>query len=194
MNLAVKKEALLGVNIYPNANEKMEKGYDESTIQAKSQKTEDAIAEPIKPYRGGEELETLRFKTDKHPQGAPKVFMFTIGNAKMRRARAQFSAGFFAAAGFEIIDNIGFDTVGEGVKEARKQDADIVVICSSDQEYPEVAPQINDQMKKDAIVVLAGYPKDSMDELKEKGIQHFIHIKSNLIETLKGFQQQLGIV
>jgi len=193
-NIAVKKEALLGVNLYPNANEKMEKGYDESTIQSKSQKADDAVAEPITPYRGGEELETLRFKTDKHPKGAPQVFMFTIGDAKMRRARAQFSSSFFAAGSFDIIDNIGFDSVDEGVKEAKDKNADIVVICSSDSEYPEVAPQINEKLKDDAIVVLAGYPKDSIEELKEKGIKHFIHLKSNLIETLKGFQQELGIV
>lgn len=193
-NVAVKKEALLGVNLYPNANEKMEKGYDESTIQAKSQKADGAMAEPITPYRGAEELETLRFKTDRHPKGAPKVFMLTIGNAKMRRARAQFSSSFFAAGGFDIIDNIGFDSVDEGVKEAKDKNADIVVICSSDSEYPEIAPQINEKLKDDAIVVLAGYPKDSAEELKEKGIKHFIHVKSNLIETLKGFQQELGIV
>jgi len=193
-NVAVKKEALLGVNLYPNANEKMEKGYDESTIQAKAQKADDAVAEPITPYRGGEELETLRFKTDKHPKGTPQVFLFTIGDAKMRRARAQFSSSFFAAGGFDIIDNIGFDSVDKGVKEAKDKNADIVVICSSDSEYPEIAPQINEKMKDDAIVVLAGYPKDSVEELKEKGIKHFIHLKSNLIETLKGFQQELGIV
>ena len=120
--------------------------------------------------------------------------MLTIGDAKMRRARAQFSSSFFASGGFDIIDNIGFDSVDEGVKEAKDKNADIVVICSSDSEYPEIAPQINEKLKDDAIVVLAGYPKDSIEELKEKGIKHFIHLKSNLIETLKGFQQELGIV
>ena len=193
-NIAAKKEAVLGINLYPNANEKMEKGYNESTIQATSQKADGAIAEPIQPYRGAEEMETLRFKTDKNPKGAPKVFMFTIGDAKMRRARAQFSSSFFAAGGFDIIDNIGFDTVDEGVKEAKDKDADIVVICSSDAEYPELAPEINEKMKDHAIVVLAGYPKDSVEELKEKGIKHFIHLKSNLVETLSGFQKELGIV
>jgi methylmalonyl-CoA mutase len=119
--------------------------------------------------------------------------MFTIGDARMRRARAQFSAGFFAAAGFEIIDNIGFENVDEGIQEAKSKGANIVVVCSSDPEYPEVAPEIYDKIKDDAIVVVAGYPKDSIEQLKEKGISHFIHIKSNLIETLRGFQEELGI-
>ncbi len=193
LNLAIKKEALVGINLYPNSGEVMEEGYDQSTVQSESEKAEDAIAEPIRTYRGGEELESLRLKTDRNADKRPKVFMFTIGDAKMRRARAQFSAGFFAAAGFEIIDNIGFENVDEGVKEAKDKGAHIVVVCSSDPEYPEVAPKIYDKIKDDAIVVVAGYPKDSIEQLKEKGISHFIHIKSNLIETLRGFQEELGI-
>jgi len=193
MNLAMRKEALVGVNLYPNANEVMESGYDASTLQTASPKASDAIAEPIKPYRGAEEIEQLRLKTERQKGKRPNVFMLTIGNAKMRRARAQFSAGFFAAAGFDIIDNIGFDTLEEGVKEAIKKKADIVVVCSSDQEYPEFAPAAYDHLKDKAIVVVAGYPKDSIEMLKEKGLQHFIHIKSNLVETLSHFQKQLGI-
>jgi hypothetical protein len=32
-----------------------------------------------------------------------------------------------------------------------------------------------------------------MEQLKEAGINHFVHIKSNLVETLKKFQEELGI-
>ena len=45
----------------------------------------------------------------------PKVFMLTIGNLAMRLARSQFSSNFFACAGYQIIDNLGFQTVQEGV-------------------------------------------------------------------------------
>src|SRR6056297_194853 len=192
-NLAMRKEALVGVNLYPNADEVMEEGYDENTIQSADYESKDAVAEPLVPYRGAEEIETLRIKTERSGKSRPRVFLFTIGDKTMRRARAGFSSGFFAAAGFEIIDNIGFDSVEEGVKEARNKEADIVVICSSDPEYPELAPAINEQMKDDAIIVVAGYPKDSMEQLKEAGINHFVHIKSNLVETLKKFQEELGI-
>jgi methylmalonyl-CoA mutase len=40
---------------------------------------------------------------------------------------------------------------------------------------------------------VAGYPKDIIEELKLKGIEHFIHIKSNVLETLKEFQKVLKI-
>ncbi|HOO51552.1 MAG TPA: hypothetical protein PLK94_09735 [Alphaproteobacteria bacterium] len=49
-----------------------------------------------------------------------------------------------------------------------------------------------EQLGDKAITVVAGYPK-SVDELKAKGLKHFIHVKSNLIETLEGFQNELGV-
>lgn len=191
LNIASRKEVILGVNQYPNAEEKMEAKYDADTILTKIKKREDAIAEPLKPYRGAEEIELLRLKTDQADK-TPKVFLLTIGNPVMRKARAGFASGFFACAGFDIIDNLGFDSVEEGVKAALDQKSDIVVVCSSDDEYPEVAPAVFENIGDKAITVVAGYPA-CVDDLKAKGIKHFIHIKSNLLETLKGFQKELGI-
>jgi methylmalonyl-CoA mutase len=190
-NIASRKEVILGVNQYPNASEKMDAKYDAGTIITQVHKRDDAIAEPLKPYRGAEEIELLRLKTDQSAK-TPKVFLLTIGNPAMRKARAGFASGFFACAGFDIIDNIGFDSVEEGVQAAMKQKSDIVVVCSSDDEYPEVAPAVFEQIGNKAITVVAGYPA-CVDDLKAKGIKHFIHIKSNLLETLKGFQKELGI-
>lgn len=191
LNIATRREVLLGTNQYPNAQERMESQYDEETIITKSTKRDDAIAEPIRPFRGAEQMELLRVKTDK-AKATPKAFMLTIGDLTMRKARAGFASGFFACAGFEVIDNLGFESVEEGVKAAMDQKADIVVVCSSDDEYMEVAPATLEQIGDKAITVVAGYPK-IVDELKAKGLKHFIHVKSNLIETLQGFQEELGI-
>ena len=65
--------------------------------------------------------------------------MLTIGNLAMRQARAQFSCNFLACAGYKVVDNLGFSTVEEGVDAALKAGADIVVLCSSDDEYAEYA-------------------------------------------------------
>ncbi|MEF8811084.1 MAG: methylmalonyl-CoA mutase family protein [Bacteroidales bacterium] len=193
MNIAMRKEVLVGINLYPNSQEVLDGKYDESFMWLESHKKDHAVAEPIKPYRGAEEMEELRLKTDKMKGRRPKVFMLTIGDKKMRRARAQFSADFFAAGGFEILDHIGFQSVDEGVQAALEKKPEIVVVCSSDQEYPEVAPAIYDRLKYTSIIVVAGYPKDSIEMLRQKGLRHFIHIKSNLVESLKTFQQLLGI-
>lgn len=189
LNIATRSEILLGTNQYPNALEKLEVEIKEKCCC--SCKRDDAIAEPIKPFRGAEQMESLRMKSEKAAV-TPKVFLLTIGDLTMRKARAGFASGFFACAGFEVIDNLGFSTVDEGVKAALDQKANIVVVCSSDDEYSEVAPAVLEKLGDKAITVVAGYPK-SIEDLKAKGLKHFIHMKSNLIETLQGFQKELGI-
>ena len=119
--------------------------------------------------------------------------MFTYGNQAMRIARSPFSRNFFACAGYEVIDNPGFGTVEEGVKASLESKADIVVICSSDDEYPGIAPKVCEQLKDKAMVVIAGYPKDSVEELKRLGVSHFIHAGSNVLETLLEFQALLRV-
>ena len=117
--------------------------------------------------------------------------MLTIGNLNFRKARAQFSCNFFAVAGFTVIDNNGFATVEEGVAAAKSAGADIVVVCSSDDEYAEIVPNVAEQLD-DEILVVAGAPS-CKPELEEKGITNFINVKSNILEELKGYQKELGI-
>jgi methylmalonyl-CoA mutase len=110
----------------------------------------------------------------------------------MRSARAQFSSNFFAVAGYEVRNNNGFDTVSEGVNAALEAKADIIVICSSDDDYSVVAPEIYRMIAGKAVVVVAGNPP-TMETLKAEGLEHFISIRSNVLETLQMFNRILGI-
>ena len=197
MAIATRKEILLGTNQFPNLKEAEEKALDAAIFTPATQTAENALAQPLKLYRGAQAFEMIRYKTDQYVlQGnkRPQVFLFTYGNLAMRKARAQFTENFFGCAGFGIIDNNGFKTVDEGVKAVRAQKPGIVVICAADEDYPEIAPEIYNRLGAETIVVVAGYPKDSVEMLKEKGIRHFIHVKSNVLEALKEFQQMLKIV
>jgi methylmalonyl-CoA mutase len=149
------------------------------------------IAAPLKLYRATREFEKLRLRTDLG-KTRPKVFMLTVGNLAMRLARSQFSCNFFACAGYEIIDNNGFISVDEGIKIALDTRADIVVLCSSDDEYAVFAPEAYEKLNGRAILVVAGAPS-CMEDLKTRGIENFIHIRSNVLETLKQFNQKLSI-
>jgi methylmalonyl-CoA mutase len=116
--------------------------------------------------------------------------MLTIGNLAMRLARAQFSANFFGCAGYEIIDNIGFNTVQEGIDAAMEKGADVVVLCSSDDEYAQYAPEAFKLLDNRALFVVAGAPA-CMDDLKAQGINDFIHVRVNVLDTLKDFNDKL---
>lgn len=118
--------------------------------------------------------------------------MLTIGNLAMRQARAQFSCNFLACAGYEVIDNLGFANVDEGIEAAMKANADIVVLCSSDDEYAEHAIPAFKALDGRAMYIVAGAPA-CMDELKTAGIENFIHVRCNVLETLKEYNEKLGI-
>ncbi len=195
ISIAMRKEILLGTNQYPNTGESINKELDLTIFSRNSKREENTIIPTLKTYRGAQAFELLRYKTDRFSKkgNRPKVFLLTIGNAAMRRARAQFAGNFFGCAGFEIIDNPGFKSVEVACETALKAGADITVICSSDEEYADFAPKVLDLVKDKSIVVVAGYPKAIVEDLKQKGIQHFIHVKSNVLETLGKFLEMLSI-
>jgi methylmalonyl-CoA mutase len=190
MNIARRKEIMLGTNQFPNFNEKLDE-IDTDVFKPFTLDAEIKVAEPLTIYRGAQAFEEMRYKTDLLAK-RPKVFMLTIGNLAMRKARAQFACNFFACAGFEVIDNNGFATVEEGVEAAKGANADIVVICSSDDEYAEYAPAALDLLKDQAILVVAGAPACA-EELKNNGIGNFINVKTNVLEELKRYQSLLEI-
>lgn len=187
--LATRREVLLGTNQYPNFTEKAESKIvkEGCNCGCSSEKGEYM---PLPTSRLGTAFETLRLATEKY--GAPTVFMLTIGNLGMRLARAQFSSNFFACAGYKIIDNLGFETVEAGIKAAREKKADVIVLCSSDDEYAIYAPEAHNLIEGKEHFVVAGAPA-CMDDLKAQGIEHFINVKSNVLETLKMFNAKLGI-
>ena len=137
------------------------------------------------------DFETLRLATERSGK-RPTVFMLTIGNLAMRLARSQFSSNFFACAGYKIVDNLGFETVQAGIDAALDAKADIVVLCSSDDEYAQYAPKAFKILDGRALFVVAGAPA-CMDELKAQGITEFIHVRSNVLDTLKSFNEKLSI-
>jgi len=189
-NVSSRREVLLGTNQFPNFNEQaITKVQKENN--ASSCCTHNTSIEQLCAVRAADEFESLRFATEKATK-RPKAFMLTIGNLAMRLARAQFSCNFFACAGYDVVDNLGFKTIEEGIAAAKKANADIVVLCSSDDEYAELAPQAFDLAKGNAILVVAGAPACT-DELKAYGIEHFINVKSNVLDTLRTFNGLLTI-
>lgn len=189
-NIATRKDTFLGTNQFPNTSE-INKNIKAEQLQPISKKAENAIVEPLLTQRATLVFEDLRRKTDQSGR-RPKVFMMTMGNLAFRLARAQFSANFFGVAGFEPINNNGFNTVEEGVNAALEAKADIVVLCSSDEEYAGFAPAAYELLNEKALFVVAGNPSCA-DELKAKGITNFIHVKSNVLTELSRYQSELGI-
>ncbi len=189
-----RKEILLGTNQYPNFNERAEGKMPKDSCcgcGGHGNHEHEASFASLNTDRAASEFEALRLQTE-HSGKRPKAFMLTIGNLAMRQARAQFSCNFLACAGYEVIDNLGFSTVEEGAEAALKAQADIVVICSSDDEYAQYAIPAYELLKGKVLFIVAGAPA-CMEELKAAGIENFIHVRCNVLETLKSYNEKLGI-
>jgi methylmalonyl-CoA mutase len=195
MQIATRREIILGTNQYPNSGEQLKQDFPSAIFEADDRRSESAIVETIVNYRGAQAFEKLRYQTDRYSREnkRPKVWMLTYGNLAMRKARAGFAANFFGCAGYEIQDNPGFASIEKGIEAAKDSGAEIIVLCSSDEEYNDTALKAFEALHPNQIVVIAGYPMPLADELKAAGMEHFIHVKSNLLETLMQFQQLLGI-
>ncbi len=185
-NIATRRQILLGANQYPNFTE-----VADAAVTADVVTRAEADGNVLKPYRGAMAFEAMRLHVDRSGK-EPKAFMLTCGSLAMARARAQFSCNFFACAGIRVQDNTFFKSVEEGVAAALEAKADIVVVCSSDDDYAELAPKVKEQLGGKAILVVAGAPACA-PELEAQGISNFINVKSNVLETLKFYLKELGI-
>jgi methylmalonyl-CoA mutase len=147
-------------------------------------------------HRGAQPYEQLRLRTERYAARTgktPRILLAEIGDAKMRAARSKFAANFFACGGFDIITR-GFDNADD-IAELAQKGADLIVLCSSDQEYPALAAALLARLKSqghNTPVIVTGYP-DSAERLKTAGVADFIGIRSNPLEFLTKWQQRLGL-
>lgn len=190
MAIAMRKKVFVGTNLYPNTEERvLDKVEPTASLSDLA---------GLRQYRGPQAFEALRMSVENHVSKGfklPVVFHFTYGDPVMRKARATFSANFFGVAGYKVVDNLGFPDLDSGVKAALEAGADIVVLCSSDDQYAEMAPAATaiKERSPDTQVVVAGYPKDLVEQLQQAGVDHFVHLRTNVLDALTRFNDILGV-
>ena len=196
MDIAMRKQVILGTNQYPNLNEMMIDKID-SAFQKDNTQTKPQIAKKISIYRASEEFEKIRLEVEtsvKSGNKVPKVFLYTTGNLAMRKARATFSTNFFGCAGYNVKEFGGYSSFDESKNDLTNFNPNIVVICASDEDYALVGCDLIKEVKKllpNSKVVIAGNPTEIISQLKEAGTDDFIHVRSNVLETLKKFNSLL---
>jgi len=183
---------LLGVNQYPNPKDFLLEEYKTINLIGDYETKENLKA--IQVFRAPIFFEKLRLKTEELSQkkGIPVIQLIPFGNLAMQRARASFIMNFFGCAGFKVEDP-GDLKNKEGIlnflKQISNKKIDAFVLCSSDNEYLDMFKEIkNDLLAFKKSVLIAGLP-ESKEELQNQGIDDFIHIKSNLFETLERYQK-----
>ena len=191
------KEKILGVNLFPEINEKMLPQID--PVLFRKDEAVDIGVKVIQPYRKAYEFEDLRLKTEMFVVkggNQPVIFMLPFGNPGMATARQIFSRNFFGVAGYKVIENIRFSDFGQAISHAVENKADVVVLCSADDEYLPAAKEIIPELKQrlpEVRIVVAGNPVAS-EELLQAGVDDFIHLKTNLFEKLLEYHKLFKII
>ena len=146
----------------------------------------------VRVIRSAEGYERLRALTKENP---PQVWLAKFGPPKQSKARADFSSGFFAAGGFGVRQQTaGAKSIEEALDQAVAAKAAIVVLCSTDDTYPEIVPAFVPALKSKSPglkVILAGYPPDQIEAYKASGVDDFIHLKVDCLAFLTNLQKEL---
>lgn len=145
----------------------------------------------LNPYRAAVPFEELRLRTQDIAKERGKEItaqLVPIGSKKMRKARATFSQNYLECAGFRVESHTGFASVEDAASELGPDGSDIFVLCSSDGEYADLVTDFCSAFGEKATLILAGYPKDQVEQYKETGIDFFIYSGSNMLETLREIQ------
>lgn len=167
-------------------------------LAAPATATTEAKIATLDARRASEGFEKLRRATEayaKRTGSRPKVFVAKMGPVLQHKARADFTAGFFAVAGFEMIAKETFETAEAAAAAAVKSGAPVAVLASTDDTYPALAPVFAKAIKAakpDITVVLAGYPTEHVEAFKAAGFDDFIHIRANVREMLANLLNKIG--
>lgn len=155
---------------------------------------------PVKAWRASAGFERLRAAADAYAQRTgkrPRVFLAKMGPALQHKARADFSAGFFAPGGFEVLGKQAYETAEAAAQAAAESGAEIAVLCSTDETYPVLVPAFAAAAKAargNLKLVLAGLPADQsvLAQFRAAGIDEFIHLRANVHDVLATFLKQIG--
>lgn len=189
--------ALVGTNTFPQAGEKRLPETEEASSDAVP--GESSSIKPLPSVRATTHFEALRLRTERNTRTTgqtPSVLPLMLGDPVMANARASFSRNFFGVAGFDILPAQYFETPEDATEAACKAQPDIVVLCSTDASYIDISAPFCQYLSRSdysPLVVVAGYPKDDLDALKNTGVDAFIHRNTALLDALATFQNQVGL-
>ena len=180
---------MVGVNKYPNLME---------TVPLSILSTgEVSNSKVLTPRRASLEIEAIRRVTEQlvdETNKRPVVELTSFGNLTMRKARAAFSYDFIGVSGFEVLQEKSYNDALEAAKSSALSDSDVVIVCSSDPDYEESALAFVETFRSlntDKVLLLAGNPVSIVDALNNAGLDGYIHLKSDVIQTISSVQNKI---
>lgn len=171
---------------------------DKATLADLSRTTEEdgAEADPFWPIRLAEPFERLRDLADQRVASgrAPRIALAAIGPLAENAARVQFAQNFFAAGGIDAALLTGdIAALAQGVEQSG---ISMACLCGSDKRYAEEAVAAAKALKAAGAsrLYLAGKPGDREQELRDAGVDEFIHVGVDVLASLELAHAELGLM
>lgn len=181
---ATRKRTIIGVNKYANIKEEV--------AGNAGTETEDERRLSV-PY---ERLRLRGRRYEKMFGKMPTVFLAAFGSLKQYKPRVDFSRLYFHAGGFATIASTPLSDASDASEKFAKTGASVAVICSSDENYPALVPNVVNELRrinKSLPVILAGYPKEYIETFRGAGVTEFIYLGSDAVAILSRMYDILGV-
>lgn len=148
--------------------------------------------------RPAEAFEALRDRIERHVasgKAAPKAFLCNLGEIPKHKARASYATGFLNAGGVQALDNDGFANAQAAVEAFAASGTSLVVICGSDDQYPEWIPGLVPQLHARGArqIIVAGRPGDRQASDEQAGVTGFIFMGTDVVTSLQNLLDAMGV-
>ncbi len=144
-------------------------------------------AEPLPLRRLASDFERLR-DTAEAADRRPTVFLANLGPGAEHSTRSTWAKNFFEAGGIAAIGNDGFADDESLVAAVEESGAELAVLCSSDRVYADRAVAAAQALADSGLqkLYLAGNPGDSRAAYEAAGVDDFVFIGCDVVDTLEG--------
>ena len=173
-DLSTRKTILVGVNQYVNTG-------DKSTVEVQHPEEEEY---QLKAWTLSDPYVQMKASMDTFFGDYPQYKeVRLLALSAQARPRMDFSRNFFEAAGFTVQETKG--ALQTLVEEGKQCQESIIVFCGTEEDYGRDAVHLAEGLRQNRkVLVLAGYPQDLVTPLIDAGLKTFIHLKTNVIETI----------
>jgi methylmalonyl-CoA mutase len=182
VNIARRRQLITGVTEFPDIDEAR------TTRDRPPATTVERYAAPF---------ETLRDRSDAAAEtGArPAIFLANIGPIAAHAARSAFARTFFEVGGIAVPSSDALDDAASAGAAFAASDTTHVVICSSDKLYETHAVAVAQALRAAGAkrVYLAGNPGDNRERYVAAGIDEFIYVGCDALDTLGRALETLGV-
>ncbi|MEQ9454882.1 MAG: methylmalonyl-CoA mutase family protein [Phycisphaeraceae bacterium] len=204
----IKRLAQPGPDRIDTATQLAKAGATLPQIAGPMQAGDPASVRAVAPHPYAAPFEELRDASDRFlamTGKRPRVFLANLGPVAHHNARASYTTNFFEAGGYEVVPSKPLlwktddemTTAGDHAVEALvNSGASVAVLCSSDKIYPAAVPAFAQRLKAAGArtIILAGAPGDAEADYRHAGVDRFIFIKCDVLNTLRELLSEEGVL